>query len=958
MTKLYIKKKSTTTTVESNSIAKETAEVRSNKSNRQGKRGTDWIKPDSFYKEISHWRRVNDMDEDCDFCYIPLDKTLGGGKSPISYKILKPQSNSGQNYITQSNWNWKEANALMRGTLDRPIPIETCDSNFGIMISGKCGVLDFDCEADWRWFVNEFKFNPESYMVVRGKMNGSHSCECKSDCVYGYHIYFKISESFDKFGQIKCIFNDEFTKRRNIDLLKEARTGTPHIVKTPSGMDGDAKEWVNQEVDCIRELPDDVVKYFKEHWYSKKEVDIDFVIKDNTSEKLIKYLRQLPRNYVFCQKKYYNVLRCLRANAVPYEEIFRWSNELKQSNSKDNEMVHSIYLKQLWANMSGERNFKDYQLIRNIVEEENSDGFHKIHNQYLAVNERFFSRKKLIDIKTSNLTLNDKLSMVRAVYNRFFVYIVDSEPTVYMLEYSENGTATTNMVKGEPCRQKESYGVMMSMKKDDPKEFNTYQWWLNQVGGNEYSRIEFEPYGIKSRPSNDYNTYNKFNGYEQKFDKNYNMVNHPDNHLGDTIEKHMRVAMTSNNPIYLIGLKAWMYTIIVKGERTNVAVLFYSKINGAGKSWIWETFGEYVMGLTYVHKTANISSSLSGQFTIGEDKSLILIEELPQYRFDGKNGSNEVDCALKSMITDTIQKSEKKFKDEKQVKSTVNVMAFTNNLKCVNPEMAQRRLMMFILNHCFVNDTEHWSACALAFTKKGWTNWVHRYLVNDDSLASIQVRGTSTFLDKYADTDLRKMTLDRSLNSMVYWIKDLLEEIKSLADEGQEDVYSHYVGQHRPINDYYDEDVSDSKGIFKRGLFNQYNDYCDRNGMYKICKHSKNFEEALKTTFEIQTSNLIVRQYNTEEQSLSALKTKNIHLNVIKVNGKGKGNDGKSYVKKAYRTYIIFTAELLIKLDTMIRDSERQQSNLVEMTQQEFEEGMKNIVSSESHTIEPEMNDW
>jgi hypothetical protein len=713
----------------------------------------------------------------------------------------------------------------------------------------------------------------------------------------------------------------------------------------------DSREWVNNEVSSIDELPAKVIKHFKQFWYSRKERDSELKLKDNTQIKLIEMLKQLPSNYLFQSKKFYNVLRCLRANNVSYEDIFKWSSKLKQSNSKDNEEPHHRWLKRTWANMTGERDFRDYKLIRNIVEEENPDGYHQIHNKYLNINERYFSRKKLNDIKSSNLNKNDKLNMLRSYYNRFFIYIVDENPTVYMISYSENGQSSVKPLTGKAKEMRDSYGINIQVKDDDDKGMNSFEWWLNLCGGNEYSRIEFKPFGLTNRDEESYDTYNMFQGYNMKYVKDYHK---PENDiLGDRIEKHMREVLVAGNEKHLRGLKAWFHKVLIKGERAGVGLLFYSKMNGAGKSWIFENMAENVFGSHYIAKTANVGQTVGGNFTVGEDKTILMCEELPQYRFDGKGGSNEVDCALKSIITDKYQRCRKLYKDERLIESQLSFIGFTNNLRCVNPEMAQRRMMMYILDCKYAGDVDYWDAFEEAMCYEGWENWIHRYLIGDKSLKKIKVQGTSKFLDEYADTDLRKLTLDRGLNSMVYWVRDYLDEIKSLAEEGQEDVYSHFVGLHRPINDY----LNPSDEGYVKGLYNHYKDFCENNSMYRIAKNSKDFVEALKTTFEIVIKDMVVKFEDANRDCIKGnnpFAKKNMSLNVIKVDDKGKGNDGRKYYKKAYRSYIIFTEELLLKLDLMVSNMITESIDIEERSQEEFKNGMRLMLECELNMGEPD----
>ncbi len=916
-----------------------------NKKQSRGMNG-QYKKTEAFYNEILRWKNLNANQDDIGCCYIPLEY---GEKKPISYKKLKPQGNQGYQYIGMVNWDWREADALCKGTKNRPIPIETCESDFGILISNKMGCLDFDCQKDFNWFMDTFEIDTNDYMIERGKFAKPH-CKCKSDCDYGYHLYFKISECMNgKYKSTSCIWDESFENRRNIDYLCESKAGTGHIVRTVNGMD--SREWVNDDVGSIDELPGNVLKHFKQFWCSKKEYDSEIKLKDNTQSKLIEMLNQLPPNYLFQSKQFYNVLRCLRANNVDYKDVFKWSCKLKQSNSKDNDEPHKIWLKRQWANMYGERDFKDYKLIRNIVEEENSEGYHIIHNKYLNVNERYFSRKKLNDIKSSNLKKSDKLNMYRAYYNRFFIYIVDENPTVYMISYSENGQTSVKPLSGKAKELRDSYGINVQVQDDDDKGMNSFEWWINLCGGNEFSRIEFKPYGLTCRDENSYDTYNMFQGYNMKYVKDYN--NSDNDVLGDRIEKHFKEVLVAGNEKHLKGLKAWFHKVLIKGERAGVGLLFYSKMNGAGKSWIFENMAENVFGSQYISKTANVGQTVGGNFTVGEDKTILMCEELPQYRFDGRGGSNEVDCALKSMITDKYQRCRKLYKDERLIESQLSFIGFTNNLRCMNPEQAQRRMMMFILDCKYAGCVDYWDLFEEAMCYAGWENWIHRYIIDDKSLKKVKVGGNSSFLNEYADTDLRRLTLDRGLNSMVYWVRDYLDEIKSLAEEGQEDVYSHFVGLHRPINDY----LNPGDEGYVKGLFSHYKEFCENNSMYRIAKNSKDFVEALKTTFEIVMKDFAVKFEDANRDCVKGnnpFASKNANLNLIKVDGKGKGSDGKKYYKKSYRSYIIFTEELLLKLDLMVSNMITESIDIEEMSQEEFKNGMKLMLDCELNIGEPD----
>ena len=129
--------------------------------------------------------------------------------------------------------------------------------------------------------------------------------------------------------------------------------------------------------------------------------------------------------------------------------------------------------------------------------------------------------------------------------------------------------------------------------------------------------------------------------------------------------------------------------------------------------------------------------------------------------------------------------------------------------------------------------------------------------------------------------------------------------------------------------------------------------------MYKIAKNSKDFVEALKTTFEIIIKDLCVKFEDANRDCINKsnpFATKHSQLNVIKVDAKGKSNqnDGKKYYKKAYRAYIIFTEELLLKLDLMVSNMISESIEIEEYSQEEFKNGMRNMLDSELNIGEPD----
>ena len=344
-----------------------------------------------------------------------------------------------------------------------------------------------------------------------------------------------------------------------------------------------------------------------------------------------------------------------------------------------------------------------------------------------------------------------------------------------------------------------------------------------------------------------------------------------------------------------------------------------------------------VIGDKTYSKTADLNTLIGNQFTEGiMDKVLCMVEEIPQFKWDGSKGSGATWSKLKSYVTDKIQQGMKKYKGTETFESFLNILGLTNNPNCVHPEMFFRRVIGLAISNHRVGDGKYHSDLREACERyDAWEYFIHIYLIKNRDVIERErgMRPDEKWLDKYANTEFRKMSLKKSVSSFISFWCEMVETWKAESDEGN---IEHMIGQHSPITTYIDK-KGDTVSI---GLFDAYEAYCRKTGSFCLTKCSNQFITKMNEAFEIRIE--ILRGIN-EDMPLATTATNNLFQNT-------------NNRRRVYGEYIVWTDDRIKRLEEVCRKSYQDKDIYNDMDSNDIFNNMKRITEEEINFYE-ESND-
>ena len=871
-------------------------------------------KDQEFKDAVEFWRGIDGL----------LD---GGGVVAVPLEVGKKRTHTklGQNgrgvCYKKGSWHWAHMDQLMEGDAKNIAEIEKEKADLGIIISGSLGVLDFDCEDAWTWFQEKFNLDVSKYLVTTSTSK-THACECGREVDTKYHVYFnRTGVMLNKTCRVKCIYDAGYTTRLMIDNICEFSTGTGHVVSVPFGAQGN-KTWINDDIEDVLALPEDVINYFNTHWYeppcARQELD--------ENDKWIELLKLLPSTYHFNGSKYYQILKTLRLIGIDFKEVFKWSNGLKQSKEAS-DISHDTWLSRQWFSLDvSDTSYRDGHVIKRLVKQEVPEDYDICWLKYLGVTGQDFGINYINDFQGAKIDYDEKRRRIAGIYNKFFVVETSNEPTIYKLSYTKAGKFNKLfMCNGAPSKLATFYGK--STQLHDPEESkaqDSFCWWFQTCQSAWYKGVYFEPYGIihnREEKSTKKGFFNTFPGYQIEYDIDYACPLDSIAEKGERIYKHVEEVFCKGDMKLTNAVLAWLKNTIVLGKQSKIMLVLYSQTHGAGKSLWWEHLMKQVIGEQIFSKTADFKTMLDSRFTEAiMDKTFCMIEEIPAFRYDGSRGSGAMWSKTKSYITDRLQQGEKKFKSAKGWENYNNFVGLTNNPNCMHPEIPARRAIMLAISNDRAGDTKYHSALVESLEDhEAWKYFIHKYLIKNKNITTVArtMAPNCKWLDDYADTEWRQMSLKKAVTSFIQWWCYLTDGWKALADD--ELSLNHMKDKHIPITNY-----TDPKGKMYQGLMENYQMYCEANGEYCLIKNANQFKQRMEQDFETQAK--VIQTYNEKKG--------------IKAGTDMKLFDGQTGGRKRYGEYIIFTETLLKKIEEVCSALLSDKSVVLKMTATDWEKGM------------------
>lgn len=850
-------------------------------------------KSNTFFDSIKTWREVASVNSNIgSIIPVPIDVKT---KRPAEGVLFKATHENYKRWDTAKLDNW------IKATKTRPSKFELAEYDLGILFGGGIAVLDFDCEADWNWFINSFGLDLTDYIICENI--SKHNCDCDSENEKTYHLYFKREGFFNApKTRVDCILN-EAGAMRHIDFLRDADSGTPHVSKIPTGES--VRRIVNMPEDkVIKPLPALVEHHFKKNW-RKTKAEIG---KGERNYKQIELAKLIPKDNI-TSDNFANVVSELlevgidRDNIIELALDFVVDNRIGRTNANparsytNNEIVEWVNAMIDNHERTGDRGCST---INYLAREYNLSGVMTINVQYLKKLGSKFSTDYLWDVKYNIADTGERRKLVMKYYNHFFIITTGLKKNgIYFRKYDDNGSIKDIGLSQDYTSFKQASIQMILV--EGGKEQNTADWWYQQKQIT-YDSVIFQPYGIKSKKHNiSYDTFNTFQGYNMKYVSNYNK---PENdHLGDMINKHLREVFSWDNKteggvneeLYNY-YRAWLYKHAVLGLRTEVALVFYSKEMGTGKSLLLNGYREHVIGDNVSLLNNNFNKMIKDTFTdYYEACCLLVIEEMP----DNSSKVKDAWDFMKSMTTESKMTSRKFMTAPDKMTIHISSMINTNHFYSIDPDFIDRRACVNRVSPHRKNDDDYFAKLASACDSyEGWENFIHRYLIKDyHEFSSIQVKATSSLIPK---TKYRKELQSRTTDSVLYFFKEFMDCIRN--DKTPETPYGHAIGKH----------------ISMKGLWEKYKYWREVNA--PNAKHFEetqvDFEKKLRNKFEIDSFS---RSHTNTTEFLEANGKQTLSLSRTR-----RGNA------------IVFSEELIKKLNTLIKNNTLTEEEVLVGTEEEL----------------------
>ncbi|KAI8995958.1 hypothetical protein BC832DRAFT_595777 [Gaertneriomyces semiglobifer] len=302
---------------------------------------------------------------------------------------------------------------------------------------------------------------------------------------------------------------------------------------------------------------------------------------------------------------------------------------------------------------------------------------------------------------------------------------------------------------------------------------------------------------------------NLFRGFKAKRLAKY------DPQVIEPILHHIKYVINSDNQEHADYTLSWLAHIVQHPEEKNRTALVLYGNQGTGKNILFEFFGEKIIGRDHYLYLNNLED-LTGQFTsLSAAKIFVLGDEIS---FAGGYRTNSI---IKSKVTQSWQKLEKKGVDPVMIDDFMNLCFLSNHDDCMRIEDTDRRYFVKRTSSKHRNDHEYFNALAARLTHEA-ANHFYTYLMERD-LSAFNVRDIPETEEKQSMKIYAKAPLELFADDLLNGQIKINSVVTLCADSEEEE--EEEEGEHGRQSLYFERNKTYETTI--NVLFNLYREYVD-----------------------------------------------------------------------------------------------------------------------------------
>lgn len=274
----------------------------------------------------------------------------------------------------------------------------------------------------------------------------------------------------------------------------------------------------------------------------------------------------------------------------------------------------------------------------------------------------------------------------------------------------------------------EHVGFVLNLGKGKKKkvtQIRLFDWWVRQFDITTFKRMVLDPSYVGDKPGEELNM---FRGFQATKLDDY------DEEKLQPVLYHIKEVLNSGVERDYDYTIRWMASIVQNPSQKNgTAIVNFSNEQGTGKNILWEWFGEKIIGKDHYLYVKSIDD-ITGQFTsLHACRIFVVCDEVI---FAGAHKSNN---QMKSMITQSWQKMEKKGHDPIMIDNYMNITFLSNNDVAVKVEDTDRRHFVKRVSLKHLGDTAYFKNLLSHLDDQETANHFYTYLMKLD-LGDFNVR--------------------------------------------------------------------------------------------------------------------------------------------------------------------------------------------------------------------------